>query len=86
MGINQFVGRFPKVSPGGVTLPRFGFSSGTVRSLSLQKDPGVHLRRQEGRGGLSTQEVVDVLAGTRLRRARTPTLPGSSLFCWFCFF
>src|SRR5215218_8984046 len=30
MGINQFVGRIPKASPEGVTLPRFCFSSDTV--------------------------------------------------------
>src|SRR4028119_461180 len=37
MGTNQFVGRFPKALPEGATLPRLGFSSGTVLSLSLRK-------------------------------------------------
>src|SRR5829696_3378683 len=35
MGINQFVGRIPKASPEGVTLPRFCFSSDTVLSPIL---------------------------------------------------
>src|SRR5215204_6734449 len=35
MGINQFVGRIPKASPEGVTLPRFCLSSDTVLSPIL---------------------------------------------------
>src|SRR5215217_6113555 len=35
MGLNQFVGRFPKASLKGVTLPRFCFSSDTVLSPIL---------------------------------------------------
>jgi hypothetical protein len=50
-GTNQFLGRppiskvFSGVLPGGVTFARFGFTLGTVLSLSSRKHTGMYPRR-----------------------------------------
>ena len=80
-GTNQFLGRcpspkvLPEVLPGMATLARSGFPFDMMLPLFAEAHR-ITSQAPRNEGGLFTQGAVGLPTGTRLRRTRTPTLPG----------